>query len=92
MNKKLGYNALMDEVCVGWGWCGSIINGEPSHVSQFIPNKGYVTADQFIDWLFQADGVDPHEDLAKWQKHIDGLRKVFIQHMGSDIVDVSQLK
>ena len=92
MDEKPGYNALMHEVCVGMGWCGGVIDGEPSHVDDFIPNEGSVTADQFVDWLFRADGMDPLEDPAKWQKHKDGLRNAFIRHMGSDIVNACQLK
>lgn len=89
---KSGYNALMHDVCVGWGWCGGIANGEPSHVDHFIPECGPVTADQFVDWLFMADDIDPNEDALKWQKHKQGLRDAFIRHMGNDVVDASLLK
>jgi len=57
MEKKPRYNALMYEVCVGRGWCGGIVNGQPSHVDDFIPESGPVTADQFVDWLFMATDV-----------------------------------
>ncbi len=92
MSEKPGYNALMHEVCVGQGWCGGIVNDEPSHVDHFIPESGPVTPDQFVDWLFEADGMDPYADLGKWQKHKDALRDAFIRHMGSDVVDASRLK
>jgi hypothetical protein len=92
MEKKPGYNALMDEVCIGRGWCGGIVNGQPSHVDDFIPESGPVTADQFVDWLFMADGMDPNEDPSKWQKHKQGLPDAFIRHMGHDVVDASLLK
>lgn len=86
------HNALMDEVCVGRGWCGGIVDGQPSHVDDFIPESGPVTADQFVEWLFMADDMDPKEDPSKWQKHEQGLREAFIRHMGHDIVDASLLK
>jgi hypothetical protein len=92
MTQKPRYNALMHEVCVEKGWCGSIVDDEPSHVDHFIPESGPVTADQFVNWLFQAEGVDPYADLHKWQKHKEGLRDAFIRHMGSDLVDASALK
>ena len=92
MGWQPGFTALMDDVCVGRGWCGGVMKDEPLHVTMFIPETGPVTADQFVDWLFEADGMDPYADLAKWQKHKDGLRDAFIRHMGSDVVDASQLR
>lgn len=92
MKRELGYDALMHEVCVRRGWCGGIVDGRPSHVDDFIPQGGPVTADQFVDWLFRAEGMDPAADLTKWQKHRDALREAFVRHMGSDPVDASLLK
>jgi 2-haloacid dehalogenase len=87
-----GFNALMEDCCVGWGWCGGIVDGEPSHVDMFIPESGPVSAYQFVDWLFEAEGVDWTGDPDKWGKHRDGLREVFIRHMKSETVDASALK
>jgi hypothetical protein len=92
MSRNPRYNALMHEVCVGKGWCGGIVDGEPSHIDDFIPDTGSVSADQFVDWLFAADGVDPLTEPAKWKEHKDGLRDAFIRHMGADVVDASALK
>ncbi len=92
MSEKTGFDALMHEVCVSRGWCGGVVNGEPSHVDDFIPASGSVMADQFVDWLFQPEGMDPLADMPKWQKHKDGLRDAFIRHMGSAVVDASALK
>lgn len=82
----------MTEVCVDRGWCGSIVHGRPLHVTDFLPDSGVVTADQFACWLFAADGVDPDEDRAKWQFHLDGLRDAFIRHMGAEAADVQRLR
>lgn len=60
----------------------------PENPGRFSP----VTADQFVEWLFMADDMDPKEDPSKWQKHEQGLREAFIRHMGHDIVDASLLK
>lgn len=92
MERKLRYDALMHEVCVGCGWCGGIVDGRPSHVDHLIPERGAVTADQFVEWLFRAEGVDPQADPRKWQSHKDMLREAFVRHMGSDVVDASLLK
>jgi hypothetical protein len=86
------YNALMDEVCVERGWCGSIVNGKLCHVDDFIPEAGPVSADQFVDWLFKADGVDADAHPEKWRKHQVGLRDAFVRHLGSEVVDASALK
>lgn len=91
MTDRESFHALMTEVCVEQGWCGSVVNDRPMHVTDFLPDKGMVTVDQFVGWLFEADGVAPNEDLPKWQRHIDGLRDAFIRHMGSSCVDVEHL-
>ncbi|MEQ1552079.1 hypothetical protein [Sphingorhabdus sp.] len=92
MNGNPSYNLLMHDVCVGQGWCGGIVDGKPSHVDHFIPETGPVSADQFVEWLFIADGQDPNAELDKWQKHKDGLRELFVKHMGAEVVDSSKLK
>jgi hypothetical protein len=92
MSGNPAYNALHHDVCVRHGWCGGVVDGRPSHVDDFIPEVGPVTAEQFVDWLFQAEGLDPSSDSEKWRKHKDALRDAFIQHLGADMVDASMLK
>lgn len=92
MNGDPRYNALMEEVSVQYGWCGGIVNDKPSHVDDFIPASGQVSASQFVEWLFLADGVDPASEPQKWTKHKDRLRDAFIRHMGADTVDASALR
>lgn len=91
MTERTPFDALMHEVCVVRGWCGAVVDNRPTHVTDFLPHNGNVTADQFVDWLFKADGVDPDEDREKWQGHIDGLRDAFVLHMSGFSVDVQQL-
>ena len=92
MTGSPNYNALQHDVCVGRGWCGGVVDGKPSHVDYLIPDSGPVTADQFVEWLFIAEGLDPHAQPDKWETHKVGLREAFIQHMGADVVDASALK
>lgn len=92
MSEQSAFDALMHEVCVQKGWCGSLVKGEPRHVTDFLPENGDVTADQFVGWLFAADGVDMSHDPAKWQAHYDGLRQAFVRHMGGDRVEVRHLR
>ena len=92
MSGNPAYNALQHDVCIGRGWCGGIVDGKPCHVDDFIPEVGPVSAEQFVEWLFQAEGLDPSSEPEKWQKHKDGLRQAFVQHMGAEVVDASALK
>ena len=91
MSGNPNYNALMQELCVGKGWCGSVINGEPSHVDDLIPDTGPVSADQFVDWLFLAEGYEQSLE-PKSKIHRRTLREAFVRYMGSNIVDASELK
>jgi hypothetical protein len=92
MGGSKNYESLMHEVCVEKGWCGGIIDGKPAHVDDFIPDSGHVTAEQFVHWLFRAEGLGPFDELAKRQKYMAGLKNAFIRHMGTDVVDASMLK
>ena len=57
-----------------------------------IPDPGPVTADQFVEWLFIAKGLDPLAEPDKWQTPKAALRDAFIEHMGADVVDASALE
>lgn len=92
MKQRSGYDALMHEVCVERGRCGGIVDGRPSHVDDLIPEEGPVTANQFVVWLFMADGMLPHAEQAKLREHKQGLRDAFIRHMGHDTIDAPSLK
>jgi hypothetical protein len=80
------YDALLSEVCVGWGYCGCFNDGKPLHVDMFIPTEGSVSADQFVEWVFLAENLDP--SLAP-RSHRRGLRAAFIKYMGREVVDAS---
>lgn len=92
MPKPNRFDGLLHECCVGYGWCGSVSNGKPLHVTDFIPATGIVTADDFVDWLLVADGVDPKETSSRVKKWKTDLRAVFVKHMGADQVDASALQ
>ena len=92
VSAKTGYDALMEVVCVGWGFCGCIKDEKPLHVDFFIPPSGPVTADQFVEWVFLAYNMNPNSDLAKWQRHKDALKAAFIAHMGGEVVDAERLQ
>lgn len=92
MNGLKNYEAMIREVCVEQGWCGGMVDGKPTHVDDFIPETGQVSAEQFSDWLLRAEGIDPLVEPDQWQKHKDGLKDVFVRHMGAEVVDASMLR
>ena len=89
---RSGYDALMDEACVGWGFCGCIKHDQRLHVDLFIPPEGPVTADQFVEWLFLADNQNPNHEPDRWRRHKEALRAAFIRHMAAETVDARLLR
>lgn len=43
------YKNLTHELCVLMGFCGSIIDGKPHHVDDYLPAEGVFTAEEFAD-------------------------------------------
>jgi len=80
------YDALLDYICVDLGFCGSTKAGRPLHVSDLVPAAGMVSADQFVEWVFQAEGVAPALE------HQAVLRAAFVRFMGAAAVDASRLR
>ena len=64
---------------MGWGYCACIKDGEPLHVDSFIPAEGNVTADQFVEWVFLAENLEPS---LRPKSHGRGLRDAFIKLWG----------
>lgn len=87
---ETGFDALMDDACVNWGFCGCIKNGETLHVTQLIPPDGPVHAAQFVEWLLLADDVNPN--LPKYDRHKAALLTSFVKNMGGEVVDASLLR
>ena len=76
------YAALLNEVCVGLGYCGCVKDDVRSHVDDFIPTAGQVTADQFAEWVVLAENMVPATN-----PHLKDIRRAFVRHMGADAVD-----
>ena len=87
MGKPNKFDGLMHELCIGNGFCGSLIDGKPSHVTDYIPAGGVVAADQFAMWVLTAERLDPNSPT--WRGKI---AKMFVKHMGSDEVDAKLLR
>lgn len=74
------YDKLLEEVCVRLGFCGSVIDGQPLHVDQFLPQSGVLTFEEFAVALFKAEGWDPDGPEAHTVRSC--LREAFVRHMG----------
>ena len=87
------FDGMMDEFCVGLGFCGCIKDGKRLHATDFIPEAGPVSADEFARWLVMADGLDPDQPSAsEVRRWVPKLRAVFVKHMAADVVDASNLR
>jgi hypothetical protein len=91
MTGKTGFDALMHQVCVGWGHCGSVQADKYLHVTDFMPNSGTVTATQFAEWVLTAEG-EANAPLAYRERWLSRLRDAFIEHMGADRVDAQRMR
>ncbi|WP_146770346.1 hypothetical protein [Mesorhizobium hawassense] len=87
------FYSLMHAVCAGHGYCGGMHGDKFMDVIDFIPESGNVTADQFVEWVFLAEYENESERMSpRWDRHRQRIQDYFVEHMGSDAVDASQLK
>jgi hypothetical protein len=94
MDRPNAFDGMMHEFCVGLGWCGGCVkDGKPLHVTDFIPETGLVSADEFARWIIMAEGLDPDQlNASEIRRWIPQLKAVFVKHMGADVVDASNLR
>ncbi len=85
---RAAYDNLMEEVCVRLGFCGAVVDGQPLHVDQFLPESGVLTSEEFADALFKAEGWDPDGSEAKTFR--SSVREAFVRHMGASAMDAGQ--
>ncbi|MBA15925.1 MAG: hypothetical protein CMN73_06180 [Sphingomonas sp.] len=73
------------------GFCGGIVNDQPTHVCDLLPASGMISAEAFSTLVLRAegDGNDLSRDIERW---LDSLKALFIEHMGSDRVPVALLR
>lgn len=80
---------LMWEICVQGGWCGGIVDGQPTSVRDLIPTSGTVTAQDFAKLTVKADGW-PSSEPPK-EHHLRWLEERFIAHLGGARVSAEVL-
>jgi hypothetical protein len=79
------FDRLLWDICVNLGFCGGLMNGEPTHVSDLIPEAGVLGAAAFADLVIRADGGGP-------TRLRQALEAKFVEHLGVPVVPVEQLK
>jgi hypothetical protein len=88
---KVGFGALVEEICLKWGFCGCLKDDQAIHVSLIIPSTGPISADQFVEWVFLANDLNPNSEPARWRREKEAIRAAFVKHMGAEIVDAPLL-
>jgi hypothetical protein len=84
------FENLLWEICVVGGWCGDIVDGNPTHVCDLIPQTGEVTSRQFAELVMRADGWPDDQPLN--DKHAQWLEAKFVEHLASASVDAGLLR
>jgi hypothetical protein len=85
MARPSAYDQLLHHVCVDLGFCGSVVDGQPRRVDLLVPQSGTVTANQFADLVFTAEGV-------VLERFREPLHDAFRRFLGSDVVDARSLR
>lgn len=89
--EDVGFHTLIDEIGLKWGLGGCVKEGQQVHVSLFIPSKGLVSADQFVDWTLLANNINPNSHLPRSDRLKQCVRDAFVRHMGAELVDARRL-
>ena len=84
---RTAYDKLLEEVCVRLGFCGSVVDGQPRSVDQFLPESGILTSEAFADALFKAEGWDPDGPEARTFR--SSVREAFVRHMGASEMEAA---
>ena len=86
-----GLDALLQWVCVTMGHCGGIVEDEPRHVTDYFPEGGHVSANEFAHWAFLVEGDKMTMDEVLCHDHGASIRDAFIHFMGAETVSVERM-
>jgi len=81
---------LLWDICVEGGWCGSTVDGKPTHVVDLIAEAGTVTAQEFARLAIKADNWPDAEPMP--DKHLRWLEAKFVEHLGEEAVPCEDLR
>jgi hypothetical protein len=91
MKNKSDFDGLLRAVCIHYGFCGSLQDEGTLHVTDFIPERGKVSVDQFLEWLYMAEGEQSPSSPSGMIVR-EKLRSCFIGYMGSHVVTAYKLR
>lgn len=85
------FESLLWDICANLGFCGGLVNGEPTHVGDLVPKSGSLSAEAFADFAIFAEGAWPNADEARlrWGRTLEAK---FVEHLGAPLVPVGLLK
>lgn len=83
------FDRLSWDICVNGGWCGGIVDGNPTTVDNLLPRTGEVSSQQFAELTMRADGWPEGEQLE--EKHLRWLQAKFVEHVGAESADAEDL-
>ena len=75
------FENLLWDICVGGGWCGGLVNGEPTTVEDLLPREGEVTAKEFARLTILADGWPSSQPMD--EKHLHWIEGRFKEQLGA---------
>lgn len=76
------FDLLLWDVCVRLGFCGGLVNGNPTHVTDLLPDVGMVTAEEFAKLAITAEG-GPQSSPDKQLRWVTALADAFVEHLGT---------
>jgi hypothetical protein len=83
------FQRLLWEICVKRGWCGGIVNDNPTTVDDLLPRHGKISARQFAELTMRADGWPDGEPFE--EQHLRWLQAKFVEYVGAESVDAVEL-
>ena len=88
------YPSLFDQLSwdlwVKGGWCGGIVDGRRTTVSDLIPASGTLEALEFFRLVIRAEGWP--EDAPVPDRHLEWITAKFVKYFGSEPVSVDRLQ
>ena len=84
------FERLTWDICVNGGWCGGIIEGNPTTIYDLLPRSGKINARKFAELTMRADGWPNGEQFD--DKHLRWLEAKFVEHLGAASVQAEILR
>ncbi len=85
------YDGLIEEMCLGLGFCGSIFNRRSWHVDDLIPKKGVLTAKRFAQLVLEAERMQSSLQSSDYKKYGPSLENAFERHFRKRVIHLQEL-